>query len=138
MRRNSISRLAMISAPLIAGFVQAQQPASPPASQRPQPDKVAIPGSNFEIVFGMAEWLPGSRTDRHAHPGVVMVYLADGAFWYLIDGETGRPHRVGDISHVPELAFPGEGQRSTAVPVMALYIIEKEKPAAAAAVTPSQ
>ena len=86
----------------------------------------------------MAEWLPGSRTDRHAHPGVVMVYLADGAFWYLIDGETGRPHKVGDISHVLELGFPSEDQGSAPAPVMALYIIEKEKPAAAAAVTPSQ
>ena len=133
MRRNFIGRLAL-GALLIAGVAQAQQP----ADQRPPLGKVAIPGSNYEIVFGMAEWLPGSPSEQHAHPGVVMVYVADGEFWYLIDGQRGQPYRAGDASHVRERAFPGESQGRSAAPVMAVYIVEKEKPAVAAAVPGAQ
>ena len=133
MRRNFIGRLAL-GALLIAGVAQAQQP----ANQRPPLGKVAIPGSNYEIVFGMAELPRGSRMEHHPHPGVVMVYLADGEFWYLIDGQPAHPYEVGDAFQVPERAFPSEGHGGSAAAVMAVYIVEREKPAIAAAVPRSQ
>lgn len=135
MRRSFIARLAL-GALFIAGFAQAQQPASQPADQRPSLGKVAIPGSNYEIVFGMAELSRGSQTEQPAHPGVVMVYVAHGEFWYLIDGQPGQPYRVSEALQVPERGFPSGGQGGSASAVMAVYIVEREKPAVAAAMPP--
>lgn len=134
MRTNFIATLT-IGALLSPGVAFAQQKVQSPASQQP-PGQVTIPGSNYDIVFGTAELAPGQQTRRHSHPGAVIVYVANGEFWTLIDGQPGQRYKVGDASQVPERAFPTEGQASGAAAVMAVYIVEKGRPASAAA--PSQ
>jgi quercetin dioxygenase-like cupin family protein len=130
MHRNFIAVLA-ISALLIAQWARAQQPASPPADQRTSLGKVANPGSGCEVVLGMAELVPDLPSARRSHPGVLMVYLVDGQFWYSIDGQQGRPYKVGDATQIPEQAFPIGGMPSNTA-AMAVYIVERTSPGGSA------
>lgn len=127
MRKESITRLA-IGALMFAGLAQAQETISRPPSQRPALGRIEIPGSDYEIVFGMAELVPGLRAGGHARGGVVMVYIAEGEFRYLVDGRPGQPYKVSDLPQIPEHAFPIDGVGSGAAAAMAVYIVEKQKP----------
>ena len=137
MRKKSVLPLA-VAALSIAGYVQAQQPAGPPPIKRTPLGKVDVPGSNYEVVFGIAELAPGPTTGRHSHPGIVMAYVAEGEFWYLIDGQPEHIYKAGEAFQVSERAVHNEGAvGGKPAKVMAVYIVEKGKalvqPAAPAA-----
>lgn len=137
MRNNAITQLA-IGAMMVAGLAQAQQTVLPPVSQHPALGRIEIPDSNYEIVFGMAELVPGPSAGRRAQGSVVTVYIANGEFLYLIDGQARQPFRVGDLAQVPESAFPTDGDGNAAAAAMAVYIVEKPKPAASTLLRPAQ
>jgi quercetin dioxygenase-like cupin family protein len=138
MPRKSFVALA-IAALSIAGYVEAQQPAGPPPIKRTPLGKVDVPGSNYEVVFGIAELVPGPTTGRHSHPGIVIAYVAEGEFWYLIDGQPERTYKAGDAFQVPEGAVHNEGAvGSKPAKVMAVYIVEKGKTLVQPAVPPAQ
>lgn len=121
-----------------AGYAQTQQPASPPPIKRTPLGKVDVPGSNYEVVFGIAELVPGPKTGRHSHPGIVMAYVAEGEFWYLIDGQPERIYNAGDAFQVSEHAVHNEGAVGTGpAKVIAVYIVEKGKPLVQPAVAPT-
>ena len=128
-----------IGALSIAVYAQVQQPASPPPIKRTPLGKVDVPGSNYEVVFGIAELIPGPKTGRHSHPGPVMAYVADGEFWYHIDGQPEHTYKTGDAFQVPERAVHNEGAvGSKPAKVMAVYIVEKGKPLVQPVVPPAQ
>lgn len=111
-----------------AGYAQTQQPAPLPIKRTPL-GKVDVPGSNYEVVFGIAELVPGPKTGRHSHPGFVMAYVAEGEFWYLIDGQPEHTYQAGDAFQVPERAVHNEGAVGTRpAKVIAVYVIEKGRP----------
>jgi quercetin dioxygenase-like cupin family protein len=123
----------------IAGYAQVQQPASPPLIKRTPLGKVDVPGSNYEVVFGVVELMPGFKSGRHSHPGPVMAYVAEGEFWYLIDGQPEHTYKAGDSFQVAERAIHNEGAvGSKAVKVMAVYVVEKGKPLVQPAAPPAQ
>jgi quercetin dioxygenase-like cupin family protein len=67
-----------------------------------------------------------------------MAYVAEGEFWYLIDGQPERIYKTGDAFQVPDGAVHNEGAvGAKPARVMAVYIVEKGKPLVqpAAAVT---
>lgn len=128
MPKRSLVPLA-IAALSIAGYVQAQQPAGPPPIKRTPLGKVDVPGSNYEVMFGIAELIPGPTTGRHSHPGVVMAYVVEGEFWYQIDGQPEHIYKAGDAFQVLERAVHNEGAVGhKPAKVMAVYIVEKGKP----------
>lgn len=114
----------------LAGLAYAQQaPLQPSPIKRTSLGKVEVPGSNYEVVFGIAELAPGFKTGRHSHPGPVLAYVAEGEFWYQIDGQPEKTYKVGDSLQVPHGAIHNEGAvGSRPAKVMAVYIVEKEKP----------
>jgi len=118
-----------------AGIAFAQQsPTPPPAIKRTPLGKVEVPGSNYEVVFGIADLTPGPKTGRHSHPGMVMAYIADGEFWYLIDGQPEKVYKQGDSFQVPDRAIHNEGAiGSKPAKVFAVYVVEKGKPLVQAA-----
>jgi quercetin dioxygenase-like cupin family protein len=128
--RASSSFLASVAALLVAGFAGAQQaPADPAPITRTLLGKVEVPGSNYEVVFGIAELAAGHKAGRHFHPGRLLVYVAEGQFWYHIDGEPERIYNVGDSFEVPDNAVHAEGALGDrSAKVMAVYIVEKGKP----------
>jgi quercetin dioxygenase-like cupin family protein len=122
--------LALPTALLLGCATQAQHaPAQSSPVKRTPLGKVDVPGSNYEVVFGITELAAGFKTGRHSHPGQVMAYVADGEFWYLVDGQPERIYRVGESFTLPDRAIHNEGAAGgSPVKVMAVFIVEKGKP----------
>ena len=119
-----------VAAVLLGGPVQAQQaPVQPAPVKRTPLGKVEVPGSNYEVVFGITELAGGFKSGRHSHPGLVMAYVAEGEFWYLVDGQPERIYKVGESFQLPHSAIHNEGAAGSApVKVMAVFVVEKGKP----------
>src|SRR5262245_45117836 len=122
-----IGSLAALS---LAGLAYAQQaPLQPSPVKRTPLGKVEVPGSNYEVVFGITELAGGFKSGRHSHPGLVMAYVAEGEFWYLVDGQAERVYKVGESFQLPHSAIHNEGSANSApVKVMAVFVVEKGKP----------
>ena len=91
--------------------------------------KVEVPGSNYEVVFGITELTAGFKSGRHSHPGLVLAYVAEGEFWYHVDGQTEKIYKVGESFQLPDRAIHNEGAAGDkAVKVMAVFVVEKGKP----------
>jgi quercetin dioxygenase-like cupin family protein len=112
------------------GFAYAQQaPVQPSPVKRTPLGKVEVPGSNYEVVFGITELAGGFKSGRHSHPGLVMAYVAEGEFWYLVDGQPEKIYKVGESLQLPHSAIHNEGAAgSNPVKVMAVFVVEKGKP----------
>lgn len=119
-----------VIAVLLGGFAHAQQaPLQPAPVKRTPLGKVDVPGSNYEVIFGITELAGGFKSGRHSHPGLVLAYVAEGEFWYLVDGQPEKIYRVGDSFQLPDRAIHNEGAAgSKPVKVMAVFIVEKGKP----------
>lgn len=119
-----------VIAVLLGGFAHAQQaPLQPSPVKRTPLGKVDVPGSNYEVIFGITELAGGFKSGRHSHPGLVLAYVAEGEFWYLVDGQSEKIYRVGDSFQLPDRAIHNEGAAgSKPVKVMAVFIVEKGKP----------
>lgn len=119
-----------VIAVLLGGFAHAQQaPLQPSPVKRTPLGKVDVPGSNYEVIFGITELAGGFKSGRHSHPGLVLAYVAEGEFWYLVDGQPEKIYRVGDSFQLPDRAIHNEGAAgSKPVKVMAVFIVEKGKP----------
>jgi quercetin dioxygenase-like cupin family protein len=122
--------LVSVVALSLAGFASAQQPPPQPSPiKRTSLGKVEVPGSNYEVVFGITELAAGHKAGRHFHPGPVLVYVTEGEFWYHIDGQPERIYNAGDSFEVPDSAIHAEGAvGSKPARVMAVFIVEKGKP----------
>ena len=121
--------LGSVTALLLGGLGNAQQPQPSPVQPSPVKrtplGKVDVPGSNYEVVFGITELAGGFKTGRHSHPGLVMAYVAEGEFWYLVDGEAERNLQVGELLN----CVHNEGAAgSSPLKVMAVFVVEKGKP----------
>ena len=122
--------LVSVVALSLAGFASAQQPPAQPSPIKRTPlGKVEVPGSNYEVVFGITELAAGHKAGRHFHPGPVLVHVTEGEFWYPIDGQPERIYNAGDSFEVPDSAIHAEGAvGSKPARVMAVFIVEKGKP----------
>ena len=124
---------------LLGGLALAQQaPLQPSPVKRTLLGKVEVPGSNYEVVFGITELAAGFKSGRHSHPGLVMAYVAEGEFWYHVDGQSEKIYKVGESLQLPDSAVHNEGAAgSNPVKVMAVFVVEKGKPMVQPA-TPTQ
>jgi len=119
--------VSSMTAVLLGGIAHGQQ--APLAIKRTPLAKVDVPGCNFEVIFGIAELSPGPKTGRHSHPGPVLAYVAEGEFWYLIDGQPEKIYKAGESFQVSNGAIHNEGASGDKpVKVMAVYVVEKGKP----------
>lgn len=115
---------------LLGSFAHAQQaPLQPSPVKRTPLGKIEVPGSNYEVVFGITELAPGFKSGRHFHPGLVLAYVAEGEFWYLVDGQPEKIYKVGESFQLPDRAIHNEGAAgNNPVKVMAVFVVEKGKP----------
>jgi quercetin dioxygenase-like cupin family protein len=122
--------VSSMTAVLVGGFAHGQQaPLQPSPVKRTPLGKVEVPGSNYEVVFGITELAPGFKSGRHSHPGLVLAYVAEGEFWYLVDGQPEKIYKVGESFQLPDRAIHNEGAAgSNPVKVMAVFVVEKGKP----------
>lgn len=131
MRTNFFRGLALASVS-IAGLASGQQPPSPPAGEWLPVGRLAIPGSSYEIVFGRAEPAAGDATQWPTRPAAVVLYVLDGEFWYWIDGQPVTRYMVRGADDVVERAFPNGLPPPAPPTAMALYIVDRGRPAGAA------
>jgi quercetin dioxygenase-like cupin family protein len=119
-----------LTAGLVGGLAYAQQaPLQPSPVKRTPLGKVEVPGSNYEVIFGITELAAGFKSGRHSHPGQVLAYVAEGEFWYHVDGQPEKIYKVGEAFQLPDRAIHNEGAAgSNPVKVMAVFIVEKGKP----------
>ena len=122
--------IGSMAAVALGGFAYGQQaPLKPSPVKRTPLGKVDVPGSNYEVVFGITELAAGFKSGRHSHPGLVLAYVADGEFWYHVDGQPERIYKVGESFQLPDRAIHNEGAAgSNPVKVMAVFVVEKGKP----------
>jgi quercetin dioxygenase-like cupin family protein len=115
---------------LLGGFAYGQQGFPQPSPVKRTPlGKVEVPGSNYEVVFGITELAAGFKSGRHSHPGLVMAYVAEGEFWYHVDGQAEKIYKVGDSLQLPDRAVHNEGAAGSGpVRVMAVFVVEKGQP----------
>jgi quercetin dioxygenase-like cupin family protein len=114
---------------LLGGLAQAQQALPQPSAVKRTPlGMVDVPGSSYEVVFGITELPAGFKSGRHSHPGQVMAYVAEGEFWYLVDGQPERIYKVGETLQLPDRAIHNEGAAGSGpVKVFAVFVVEKGK-----------
>ena len=127
--------VSSVTAVLLGGFAHAQQAPVQPSPVQPSPvkrtplGKVDVPGSNYEVVFGITELAGGFKSGRHSHPGPLLAYVTEGEFWYLVDGQPEKIYKVGELFQLPHSAIHNEGSAgSNPVKVMVVFIVEKGKP----------
>jgi len=121
---------ASVAALSLAGLAYAQQaPLQPSPIKRTPLGKADVPGSNYEVVFGITELVGGFKSGRHSHPGIVLAYVAEGEFWYLVDGQPEKIYKVGESFQVSHGAIHNEAAvGGKPVKVMSVFIVEKGKP----------
>ena len=122
--------LGTLTSLLLGGACHAQavQPQASPVKRTPL-GRVEVPGSNYEVVFGMTELAAGFKSGRHSHPGQVMAYVAEGEFWYVLDGQPERIYKAGESFQSPDSAVHNEGAAGNKpVKVLAVFVVEKGKP----------
>ena len=114
----------------IVGSLNAQQTTPPPlpAIKRTPLQKVDVPGSNYEVVFGIAEFVPNAKALRHSHPGTVLAYVMEGEFFMAPDGQPEKTYKAGESLQVPDRVIHSEGTTDKPAKVMAVYVVEKGKP----------
>jgi quercetin dioxygenase-like cupin family protein len=126
--------VSSVMAALLGGAAHAQQapqqaPLNPSPIKRTPLGKVEVPGSNYEVVFGITELAGGFKSGRHSHPGLVMAYVIDGEFWFHLDGQPEKIYRVGESFQYAHSAIHNEGAAGDKpVKVMAVFVVEKGKP----------
>jgi quercetin dioxygenase-like cupin family protein len=119
-----------VTAALLGAAADAQQaPVQPSPVKRTPLGKVEVPGSNYEVIFGITELAGGFKSGRHSHPGPLLAYVVEGEFWYLVDGQPEKVYKVGDTIQLPHSAIHNEGSAgSNPVKVMVVFVAEKGKP----------
>jgi len=121
--------IAAVVAPVVVASALAQQP----TIKRTPLQTVDFP-PGFNVVSVIAEVTPGNCAGRHTHPGAESTYVLDGAILLKVEGKPDQTFKAGESFQLP----PGVPHDACAVPgqvfkVLATYIVEKGKPAAAPA-----
>ncbi len=113
----------------LVGALNAQQPTPP--IKRTILQKVEVPGTNFEVILGMAELAAGVNVGRHTHPGPEEGTVAEGELILMIDGQPEKALKAGDSYQVPANtihdAKTGGGKPAK---VIAVYVVPKGQPLA--------
>ena len=122
--------VATLAAFALAGTAIAQNPpVSPSPVKRTIVSKIAVPGSNYEVITATLEIAPGFKAGRHFHPGIVTGHILEGEFWLALDGQPEKTLKAGEAAEIPEKAIHNEGSVGT-VPMKAIvtYVVEKGQP----------
>jgi quercetin dioxygenase-like cupin family protein len=121
----------------VGGAALAQDPKTTPPNPALTPSpikrtpigKIEVPGSNYVVITGMVELVPGFKAGRHFHPGIVDAVVLDGEFWIAIDGQPEKTYTAGQSFEVPDHAIHNEGAvGDKPAKLIAVYVVEKGEP----------
>ena len=102
---------------------------SPSPVKRTVVSKIAVLGTNYEVITATLEIAPGFKAGRHFHPGIVTGHIIEGEFWLALDGQPEKTLKAGETAEVPDKAIHNEGNAGTG-PMKAIvtYVVEKGQP----------
>jgi quercetin dioxygenase-like cupin family protein len=112
----------------VAGALQAQQP---PPIKRTILQKMEVPGTNLEVVLGMAELAAGVNVGRHTHPGPEERTVTEGEFVLMVDGQPEKTIKAGEAYQVPaNTVHDAKTVGGKPAKVIAVYVVPKGQPLA--------
>lgn len=124
----TIALLAAMAILVTAGNVQAQQP---PPIKRTILQKADVPGTNMEVVLGLAEIAPGVNIGRHTHAGPEQGTVIEGELVLLMEGQPDKVVKVGESYQVPTgTVHDAKAAGDKPVKVIASYVVPKGGPLA--------
>ena len=121
--------LAMLIAPIAIVSAVAQQG----GIKRTPLQTVEFP-PGYQTISVIAEIPAGTCGGKHTHPGTESTYVLDGDGVLKVDGKPDQPLKVGDSFQLPVgVAHDPCASAGKALKVLAIYSVEKGKPAASPA-----
>lgn len=134
MKNGLPARIGMAAALITAGFMASEAIHAQEGIKRTPLQKTEVPSAGQDVVMGMAEIASGVSIGRHTHPGTEMGYVVDGEGTLMVEGGTEIPLRSG-VTYKVETGKVHDAKASGDKPlkVIAVYVVEKDKPLAAAA-----
>jgi quercetin dioxygenase-like cupin family protein len=98
---------------------------------------VSVPGR--EAVIARVEVAPGGIAGWHTHPGDEVSYVAEGEVILLVAGQPSRKVAAGEGFVIPAgTVHNARNDGATAVKLVGVYVVEKDKPLASPAPAPAQ
>src|SRR5215471_7943977 len=126
----------MIRAALVSGFVALSfvMVTAPAVAQQPTVQRkvlltqdLAIPG--YQTVIASVEIPAGGREGKHSHPGAVVGYVTEGALTLDYEGKPTTTYKAGDAFFIESgKIHEGINNGSSAIKVIATFVVEKGKP----------
>lgn len=115
----------------VAGSAGALAQQATPPIKRTILQKADVPGTNMEVVLGLAELSAGVSIGRHSHPGPEQGTVTEGELILMIDGQPEKVVKAGESYQVPMGAVhdakTGGGKPAK---VIAVYVVPKGQPLA--------
>lgn len=98
-------------------------------TNRTELKRADLTGTDKEIIIAILEVPPGSKIDRHRHPGEEAVYVLEGATLQMPDGkEVTRPAGQAGVNvrDVPHAGYKVIGDKT--LKLLTAHIVDKGKP----------
>ena len=129
-----LSVVALVGSAAMAQDKMAPAPAAPASNIKRTPlQKVENFPAGYNIVTVVAEIAPNTFAGRHTHPGVDTGYVLAGEGVFMMEGKPDQPIKPGD-SYAVAAGVPHDVKAGpNGVKVMAVYVVEKDKPVASPA-----
>ena len=110
------------------------QPATRPSSiKRTILQRSDVPGTNYEMVLGIAEIAPNCDFASHTHPGTESGYLIEGSMTHVVKGRPAREAKAGDSVLIPAGVSHSGRAGSHGAKIVSAWVVEKGKPLASPA-----
>jgi len=123
--------VSLIGAAAIGAGVDRLALAQQPAIKRTILLRTDDPGSpTYEAVMGIAEIAPGAMAGRHRHPGIEIGYVLEGSVTLEHEGQPAKTLKAGDSFKNEPGVHNAKNTGTTAVKILAIYLVEKGKPLA--------
>jgi quercetin dioxygenase-like cupin family protein len=93
-------------------------------------ERFDVPDSGYETVVMLVEMAPQVNSGLHTHPGFDAAYLLAGSLTVLERGQPDKPIRPGESWRVPPGSVHEVKIGDQATKVLAIYVVERDKPLA--------
>ena len=104
-----------------------QEANQPQAIRRTILQRSDVPGSNYEVVFGIAEIAPNVDFASHTHPGPESGYLMEGSITHNMKGQPTCEAKAGDSVIIPA-GVPHSGRAGpNGAKIISAWVVEKGK-----------
>lgn len=95
--------------------------------------QVDLPGDKLVSVLAQVSIAPNGVVGRHTHPGLEMMYVAEGSVEMNIEGQPPKTVKAGESSAIPAGTVHSGKAGAMGAKLVITYIVDKDKPLASPA-----